>query len=58
LRSGDGCQPFVLCLFAGLATLWFVLQSFVMEESLFTRSPNESLSAVDTLDRAIGMFDF
>jgi hypothetical protein len=34
LSGGDSSQPFVLRLLAGFATLWFVLQSFIMEKGL------------------------
>jgi hypothetical protein len=56
LRGSYRRQPFVLRLLARLATLRLVLQSLVMEKSLFARGPNEKLVAVDTLDAAIWMF--
>jgi hypothetical protein len=43
-------------LLARLATLWFILQSFVMEKGLFPRRPDEALIAIYALDAAIRMF--
>lgn len=56
LCGGDGGETFVLGLLAGLATLGLVLQSFIMKEDLLAGRPDEILSAVNTLDRAI--FEF
>jgi hypothetical protein len=43
-------------LLARLATLWLVLQSFVMEKGLLTRRPDEILVAIYAFDAAIRMF--
>jgi hypothetical protein len=43
-------------LFAGLATLRFILQTLVVEKSLFPGCPDEILVAVHTPDTAIRMF--
>jgi hypothetical protein len=48
--SGDGGQPFVLRLLAGLASLGWILQSFIVKENLFTGSPNEFLATINTQD--------
>jgi hypothetical protein len=45
-------------LFAGLATLWFVFQSFVVKEDLFARSPDEVFVAVNAPDGAVLKFAF
>jgi hypothetical protein len=55
LRSGDGSQSFILGLLARLATLWFVLQSLVVEKRLFPGSPDETLVTVYAFDSAIRM---
>jgi len=43
-------------LLAGLATLWLVLQSLIMEKGLLTRCPDEMLVAVYAFYAAIRMF--
>src|SRR5215210_1488647 len=53
LCGGDGGQPLVLRLLAGLAALGLVLQPLVVEEELLAARPDEILSAVDAKDRAI-----
>ena len=58
LRCCDCREAFVLSLFAGLAPLWFVFQSLVVEENLFTRSPDEVLVTVYAFDKAILIFTF
>jgi hypothetical protein len=55
LRSRDGSQSFILRLLARLATLWFVLQSLVMEKRLFPGSPDEILITVYTFNSPIWM---
>jgi hypothetical protein len=56
LGRGDGGQSFVLRLLTGLATLWLVLQTLIMEKGLLTRCPDEILVAVYAFDAAIWMF--
>jgi len=53
LRRGDSSQAFVLRLFAGLATLGFVLEALVVKEYLLACSPDEVLVAVDAPDGAV-----
>jgi hypothetical protein len=43
-------------LFAGLAPLGFVFQPLVVEEYLFTRSPDEILGTVYAFDKAVLIF--
>ena len=50
LGGGDCCEPFVLGLFAGLASLGFILQTFVMKEDLLASSPDEIICTVNTLN--------
>jgi hypothetical protein len=49
LRCGNGREAFVLGLFARLATLRFVLQTFVVKEDLFASSPDKIISTINTL---------
>jgi hypothetical protein len=56
LRGGNRCEPFVLGLLARFASLGFVLQTFVVKEDLLASRPDEIISAVNTLDRAV--FEF
>jgi hypothetical protein len=53
LRGGNGCEPFVLGLLARFAPLGFILQTFVMKEDLLASRPDEIISAVNTLNRAV-----
>jgi hypothetical protein len=53
LGRGYRREPIILSLFAGLTTLRFVLQSFVVKKHLFADSPNEWLTAIDAFDRSI-----
>ena len=53
LRGGDGRQSFVLRLLAGLTTLRFVLQPFVMKERLLAARPDEIFIAINTTDVTI-----
>jgi hypothetical protein len=53
LRRGYGCEAFILGLLAGFAPLGLILQSFIVKEDLLASRPDEILSAVNTLDRAI-----
>jgi hypothetical protein len=53
LRGGDGCEPFILSRLAWFAALRLVLQTFVMKEDLFARRPDEIISTVNTLNRAV-----
>jgi len=46
-------QAIVLGLLAGLAALWFVLQTLVVEKHLFAAGPNKRLAAIDASDRSI-----
>jgi hypothetical protein len=56
LRGGNCCESLVLGLFARLATLGFILQTFVVKEDLLASRPDEIISTVNTLDRAV--FEF
>jgi hypothetical protein len=47
LRRGDGGQPFVFRLLAGLATLGLVLQSLVVEKDLLSGGPDEMFITVN-----------
>lgn len=58
LRRGDSSEAFILRLLAGFASLGLVLQSLVMKKGLLPRRPDEMLTTVYALDRAIRMFDF
>ena len=53
LRRRNCCQALVLRLFAGLATLGLVLQTFIMKEDLLPCSPDKVVSAVQTLDLTV-----
>jgi hypothetical protein len=53
LGRGDGRQPIILSLLAGLAALRFVLQALVVKEDLLAGSPNKGLAAIDACDRSI-----
>ena len=58
LRSGNGCEPFILGLLARFATLGFVLQTFVVKEDLLASRPDEIISTINTLNRAVFEFSF
>ena len=58
LRGRDGREPFVLGLLAWLAALGLVLQTFVMEKDLLTRSPDEFFAAINAAYRAVLEFNF
>ncbi len=47
------CQAIVLRLLTGLAALWFVLQTLVVEKNLFAAGPNKRLAAIDASDRSV-----
>jgi hypothetical protein len=53
LRSGNRCEPFVLGLLARFAPLGLILQTLVVKEDLLTSRPDEIISTVNTLNRAI-----
>ncbi|MDT4952110.1 MAG: hypothetical protein QOJ02_248 [Acidobacteriota bacterium] len=53
LSGGYRGEALILGLLARLAPLGFVLQSFIVKEDLLASRPDEILSAVNTLDRAI-----
>jgi hypothetical protein len=53
LCGGDGSQPLVLGLLAGLATLRLVPQTLVVKEELFTSRPDEILTAINAEYRSI-----
>jgi hypothetical protein len=53
LSSGYSGEAFILGLLAWLASLGFVLQTFIVKEDLLASRPDEILSAVNTLDRAV-----
>ena len=53
LGRGYRRKAVILSLFAGLTTLWFVLQTFVVKENLLANSPNKWLTAIDARDRSI-----
>ena len=46
-------QAVVLGLLTGLAALWFVLQTLVVEKYLFATGPNKRLAAIDARDRSV-----
>jgi hypothetical protein len=56
LRGGDGGQPLILGLLAGLATLRLVPQSLVVKEELFTSRPDEILTTINAEYRTILKF--
>lgn len=56
MRRGDSGQAFVLRLFARLAALWWILQSFIVKENLLTGGPYEFLAAINTNDLLIIKF--
>jgi hypothetical protein len=56
LRGGNCGEPFILGLLARFATLGLVLQTFVVKEDLLACRPNEIVSTVNTLNRAV--FEF
>jgi hypothetical protein len=58
LRSRDSGQSFVLGLLAGLASLRFVFETFVMEKHLLARGPNKVFITVHASDWAILIFGF
>jgi hypothetical protein len=49
----DGRETIVLGLLAGLAALWFVLQTFVMKENLLAHGPDKLFTAVYAFDSSI-----
>jgi len=53
LRGAYSSEPFVLGLFASLATLGFISQPFVMKENLLTHSPGEGFVAIDAGYRTV-----
>jgi hypothetical protein len=53
LRGGNGCEAFILSRLAWFASLRLVLQTFVVEEDLFARRPDEIISTINTLYRAV-----
>jgi hypothetical protein len=53
LGGSYSSETFILGLLAWLASLGFVLQSFIVKEDLLASRPDEILSAVNTLDRTI-----
>jgi len=53
LRGAYSSEPFVLGLFATLATLGFIFQPFVMKENLLTRSPGKGFVAIDAGYRTV-----
>ena len=50
---GDRRQPIILGLFAWLATLRLVLETFVVKKDLLAGGPNEWLGAIDAGDRSV-----
>jgi hypothetical protein len=56
LRGSNCCEPFILGLLARLATLGFILQTFVVKEDLLASRPDEIVSTINTLDWAV--FEF
>ena len=53
LGRRDCRQPIIFCMFAGLATFRFVLQTFVVEKNLLAGGPNECLATIDAGNRSI-----
>jgi hypothetical protein len=56
LCGGNCCETLVLSLLAWLAALGLILQTFVVKEDLLASRPDEIISTVNTLDRAV--FEF
>ena len=48
MSNFDGCEPFVLSLFARLAAFWRIEETLVPIKYLLAGGPNEILVAVDT----------
>src|ERR1700759_2771987 len=57
LRRGDGWEPVVLRLLAGIATLRLVLQTLVVKEELFANRPVELLAAINATNQSILKLD-
>jgi hypothetical protein len=53
LCGSDGRETFILGLLAGLASLRFVLQTFVVEKDLFASRPRKILTAIDAMNSAV-----
>lgn len=53
MSNFDGCEPFVLSLFARLAAFWRIEEALVPIKCLLAGGPDEILVAVDTDDDPI-----
>jgi hypothetical protein len=53
LSSSNRSETFILCLLTFLAALRGILKTFVSEELLFARCPDEVAVAVDTMDGSV-----